>query len=209
MEIKIEITDYDTFYEKTYGGSNQRLFNNSTISPDIESEDDDDDRDINILELLTDHYTLKLDIDDISEFIDMVENTNSVICDLSNNNEDVKFVEHMLSQHREEELYTESYIISNLDKDYRFLSHKTLSLLPLNLFENHSDKFNWSNISYLDLPIEFIRSNKELLEWDILSINIDEKYYEEFRQYIKLHYLIEDNLPSHLVRGWKIDNLLD
>ena len=215
MTIRIKITDYDKFYEKVYGNNNNRIFNSSLIFPYIEdleendSPSENDDRDIDILGLLTDDYNIKLNIDDISEFVNMVENDNSITCDLTEDKESNKFIEHNLSQKKEKEKYTESYIISNLDIDYKFLSHMTLSILPHYLFEMYSDKFNWNRISFLDLPIGFIERNKELLDWEILSINIDEMYYEKFYDYLIIPNLIEMNMSQDIMRDWKIDNLLN
>ena len=200
MKFEIKITNYDKFLERVSDEHNELIFNQSYVRPIIDGGIDDDNRDTNILELLTDDYSIELHTSDIDDFIDMVENDNSVICDISGDNENNKFISHRIFQLKELEKYTEEYILSNLDDDCKNLSCNTLSTLPLELFSLYPDKFSWDRISYLELTTEFIDNNISNLNWDILSSNIDEMYYIKYYLHLKLPQLIRDNIAIDINR---------
>lgn len=143
MKLKVKVINSDNFSKYTSEHrSGTNLFKSSQYQPLFEKTDDQ--RENEIESLLTDDYLIYLSYSDMEDFINMVEN-DTVICDL--NQEDAKYLIQYFDYTRKKEKYTEEYILQNLDKDYHLLDIRILDSLPLSLFENHPDKFNWDRIS--------------------------------------------------------------
>tara|TARA_R110000772_G_scaffold47250_1_gene108102 strand:+ start:3402 stop:4046 length:645 start_codon:yes stop_codon:yes gene_type:complete len=180
----------------------------SYVIVEIEKKKDDDDRDTEIKKLLSNDYKIQLDPCDINLFVDLVENKKCIICDLNDDRNQKVF--QYAQEIKENDKYTESYILDNLDKDYKFLKISTLSKLPHKLFQDYPDKFNWDRISYLNLPMNFLDENCDNINWSLidyeeLSIPMFGKHYNR----LTIPKVIYDMLPLEIKRELEINKVLD
>ena len=203
----IDFEKFSDFFVDDDGGF-IKFGKGSTIHEHIEIESTDDNRDIEIKKALTDNYEVKLDHDDVSLFVELVENEKCIICDLTldRNKPILQYVQEI----KEKKKYTESYILDNIEKDYKFLRMTTLSNLPHKLFTDYPDKFNWDRISFLDLPMTFIDKNHDNINWgnidyESLSTQMFAKYYNK----LKIPKVVHNLLPLELKGELEINKALD
>jgi hypothetical protein len=157
----------------------ENILTESNLTPLISAENDYDNRDVSIDCILTDRYKIYLSDNDYKHFFELVD-SGDIICDI---NLDInRKIVGIRNEWEEIQKYTEEYILDNLDQDYKFLRIKTLDNLPQSLFEEHPDLFNWDNISWLKLTIDFMKRNKDRLNWKILTPLIYDN--PEFEKYL-------------------------
>tara|TARA_R110000772_G_scaffold2410_1_gene8355 strand:- start:62186 stop:62797 length:612 start_codon:yes stop_codon:yes gene_type:complete len=95
----------------------------------------------------------------------MNDNTDDLNLDLDSRKE----IESILKIDQYDEDMCDMLFLENINNDYMMLRLRALSKLSLNIFELYPDKFNWVNISLLDLTEEFIENNIDRLNMEIIS----------------------------------------
>jgi hypothetical protein len=140
--------------------------------------------------------------DILEKFMNFInDNADTLILDTESRDE----IEYLLKVDQFDEDMCDLFFLENINEDYSMLRLRALSKLSLNIFELHPDKFNWMNISLLDLPETFIEANIDRLNMKIISTKtLSSDFITKHHKELTLHSLLLTNkLPREVKNVYK------
>jgi hypothetical protein len=140
--------------------------------------------------------------DILEKFMNFInDNADTLILDTESRDE----IEYLLKVDQFDEDMCDLFFLENINDNYMMLRLRALSKLSLNIFELHPDKFNWMNISLLDLPETFIEANIDRLNMKIISTKtLSSDFITKHHKELTLHSLLLTNkLPREVKNVYK------